>query len=263
MGAVKHAWFSDPRFRRAVSKAIDRDAIVRGPLFGYGFKNWSTMTRGSRIWYSPELLGDDYDPPGAKRLLAELGMRDRNGDGVLEDAAGNRVSFTLKTNSDNSTRIAMDNLIRDDLSKVGIDVVPVQVDFNTLLTNIRTDFDYEAINSGLGSAVPSDPAMAGNFFRSSGASHYWHVRQSAPETPAEREIDAWFEGLADTLDDRVRHDLWKRIENRMNDQCFVVWLPSQMVRLPIRNDFGNIQPVPLPQRVLWNIDRVFARGQGR
>ena len=47
-GAVKHAWFADARFRRAVSKAIDRDAIMRGPLFGYGFKNWSTMTRGSQ-----------------------------------------------------------------------------------------------------------------------------------------------------------------------------------------------------------------------
>ena len=77
-------------------------------------------------------------------------MRDRNGDGVLEDAAGHRVSFTLKTNSDNGTRIAMDNLIRDDLAKVGIDVVPEQVEFKTLITNIRNDFDYDAINARAG-----------------------------------------------------------------------------------------------------------------
>jgi peptide/nickel transport system substrate-binding protein len=263
VGAVKHAWFADPRFRRAISKAIDRDAIMRGPLFGFGFKNWSTMTRGSRTWYSADVTGEDHDPEGAKKLLAELGMRDRNGDGVLEDAAGNRVSFTLKTNSDNATRIAMDNLIRDDLARVGIEVLPQQVEFKTLLGNIRNDFDYEAVNLGLGSAVPSDPAMAGNFYRSSGATHYWHVRQATPETAAERQIDAWFEVLADTLDDEVRHDRWRRIQDLMNQECFVVWLPSQVVRLPVRNGFGNLEPVALPHRVLWNIDRVFTRASAR
>jgi peptide/nickel transport system substrate-binding protein len=259
VGAVKHAWFSDARFRRAVSKAIDRDAINRGPLFGYGFKNWSTMTRGSRTWYSPEVTGEDHDTARAKQLLAEIGMRDRNGDGVLEDAAGHRVSFTLKTNSDNATRIAEDNLIRDDLARVGIEVLPMQVDFKTLLGSVRNDFDYEAVNLGLGSAVPSDPAMAGNFFRSSGATHYWHVRQATPESPAERQIDAWFEELADTLDDGVRHDRWRRIQDLVNRECFVVWLPSQMVRLPVRNGFGNIEPAALPHRLLWNVDRVFVR----
>jgi peptide/nickel transport system substrate-binding protein len=263
VGAIQHAWFSDPRFRRAVSKAIDRDAMVRGPLFGYGFKNWSTMTRGSKLWYSADVTGDDYDPAGAKRLLADLGMLDRNGDDVLEDAAGNRVSFALKTNSDNATRVAMDNLIRDDLARVGIEVIPQSVDFKSLIGNLRNDFDYQAVNLGLGSSVPSDPAMAGNFYRSSGASHYWHVRQATPETATERQIDAWFEVLADTLDDAVRHESWRRIEKLINQDCFVIWLPSQMVRLPVRNGFGNLDPVALPHRVLWNIDRVFVRAGTR
>ena len=260
VGPVRFAWFSNPTFRRAVSKAIDRDAIIRGPLFGFGFKNWSTMTRGSRDWYTPSVKGDDYDPEAAKRLLAGLGFKDRNGDGVLEDGARHPVSFTLKTNADNQTRVAMASLIRDDLAKVGIQVDLAQVDVKTLITNVRSDFDYQAVLLGLGSAVPSDPSMAGNFYRSSGATHYWNVRQKSPATPAEREIDAWFEVNADTLDDAVRHATWTRIQNLLNQQCFVIWLPSQMVKLPARNGFGNLQPVALPHRLLWNIDRVFVRG---
>jgi peptide/nickel transport system substrate-binding protein len=261
VGATRYAWFSNPRFRRAVSKAIDRDAIIRGPLFGYGFKNWSTMTSGSREWYTPEIGGDDfdYDPSGAKRLLAELGMRDRDGDGVLEDSAGHPVGFTLKTNGDSQTRIAMSNLIKDDLARVGIRVTPVQVDIKTLITNVRSDFDYEAVLLGLGSSVPSDPAMAGNFYRSSGATHYWTARQKSPATAAEREIDSLFEVNADTLDDAVRHRTWTRIQSLLNQQCFVIWLPSQRVKLPARNGFGNLRPVALPHRLLWNIDRVFVR----
>ncbi|MBI1798681.1 MAG: ABC transporter substrate-binding protein [Candidatus Eisenbacteria bacterium] len=259
VGRVRHAWFSDPLFRRAVSKAIDREAIIRSTLFGFGFKNWSTMTRGNREWFSPELTGDDYDVEGAKRLLAKIGMRDRDGDGTLEDATGHRVSFTLKTNGDAQVRVATDNLIRDDLARVGIEAIPVQVDIKTLITNIRSDFDYEAVTLGLGSAVPPDPAMAANFYRSSGTTHYWNVRQSAPETAAEREIDRRFEVLADTLDPGARHASWKRIEQIINQQCLLVWLPSQMIRLPVRDGFGNLHPVALPHRLLWNIDRVFVK----
>jgi peptide/nickel transport system substrate-binding protein len=259
VGRVKHGWFADARFRRAVSKAIDRDAMIRGPMFGFGYKNWSTMTRGSVGWFTAGVTGDDYDPAGARQLLAQMGLRDRNGDGILEDAAGHRVGFTLKTNSDNDTRVAIDNLIKDDLARVGIDVTPVEVDFKTLVNNVRSDFDYEAISLGLGSAVPSDPAMAANFYRSSGATHYWHARQRTPETAAEREIDHLFEVLADSLDESVRHATWTRVQRVLNDQCFVVWLPSQVMKIPVRNGFGNLQPVALPHRVLWNIDRVFER----
>jgi peptide/nickel transport system substrate-binding protein len=217
------------------------------------------MTRGSRQWYTPNITGDDYDPEGAKRLLAGLGLRDHDRDSVLEDAGGHPVSFTLKTNGDSQTRVAICNLIKDDLARVGIQTTLVQVDMNTLVTNTRSDFDYQAVLTGLGSAVPSDPAMAANFYRSSGATHYWNVRQKKPATAAERAIDSLFEINADTLDSAVRHETWTRIQRLLNQECFVIWLPSQMVKLPARNGFGNLQPVALPHRLLWNIDRVFVR----
>ncbi len=38
---VKYAWFSNPVFRRAVSMAVDRDALIRSVFFGEGTKSWS------------------------------------------------------------------------------------------------------------------------------------------------------------------------------------------------------------------------------
>ena len=55
----------------------------------------------------------------------------------------------MKTNSDNKMRVGMANFIRDDLAKVGIKVTLVPVDFNTLITNIRDDLQYDAILLGL------------------------------------------------------------------------------------------------------------------
>ena len=263
VGRVEYEWFRQADFRRAVSRAIDRDAIIRGPYFGDAFKNWSTLTAGSQEWFTPSITGDDYDPQSARRLLDGLGLRDRNGDGIREDSAGHPVRFTLTTNSDNAIHVAINNLIRDDLRQVGIRVIPVTEDLNALVTHVREDFRYEAVSLGLGSSVPSDPGMAAVFYRSSGNLHYWHVRQARPETEAEAEIDRLMEANVATNDSTVRHRTWLEIQQVLNRECFVIWLPSQIIRLPVRNGFGNIQPSLLPNRLLWNVDRIFVRSPRR
>lgn len=67
--------FRDTRVRRAVALAIDRQALVRGPLAGFG-------DVASQI-VAPGIFGHDdrlppipFDPRGACRLLAEAGYRD-------------------------------------------------------------------------------------------------------------------------------------------------------------------------------------------
>ncbi len=161
-------------FRRAVSMAIDRQAMIPSVFFGEGHKNWAIATPANKIFHSPDLVRDDYNVEESKKLLASLGFKDGNGDGVLEDTRGNPITFTLKTNSDNTLRIALANFVKDDLAKVGINVVLAPADFNTIITNIRADFQYDALLLGLQSGVPPDPAMMQNLYRSSGLTHFWN-----------------------------------------------------------------------------------------
>jgi peptide/nickel transport system substrate-binding protein len=259
VSGVKYSWFSDARFRRAVSKAIDREAIIRGPFFGHAVKNWSQSTAGNRTWYTPDIVAHDYDPEGAKALIAEMGYRDRDGDGIVEDPQGNTVSFTLKSNGDNAVRVAMMNLIRDDLAKIGVRCIPTPQDFNTLITNFRQDFNYEAGLLGLQSGTPPDPGQAQNVWMSSGLTHYWNIRQPKPETAAEAQIDALMDSLTVTADLARRKEHWRQIQNLVNQECFIVWLPTLKARIPIRNKFGNLQPSVMAHRVLWNIDRVYVK----
>ena len=259
---VKYAWFSSRDFRRAVSMAIDRDAIIRSIFFGEGERNWSLMTPGYRAFFTPRTTAPDHDPPAARRLLARLGLRDRDGDGVIEDAKDNPVRFTLKTNA-GSTRVQMANFVRDDLARVGIQCTVAAVDFNTLLQNMREDFDYDAVLAGLGAAVPPDPGMCGNFYRSSGISHFWNTRQTRPETPAEARLDALFDELLRPGSLVARQRLSAELDQIVDDQCWLIWLPTMKAKLPVRNRFGNAHPTILPQRLLWNIETVFVKPQGR
>src|SRR5207249_2200081 len=187
--AFKYHWFANRDFRRAVSMAIDRDALIRGPFYGYGLKNWSSPTIASKQWGSHGIVGVDYDPAGARQILDRLGMKDRDGDGIREDEHGHPIRFTIKTNADNVMRIQMLSLIKDDLAKVGVACVPAPVEFNTMNTNFRQDFQYEAALGGLGTAVPPDPGMYANFITSRGLLHYWDVKQDHPATAAESQLD--------------------------------------------------------------------------
>jgi len=259
VGAVKYAWFSNPVFRRAVSMAIDRDAMIPSIYFGFGVKNWSTVTPGNKVWYSPDVLKWDYNVEEARRLLASIGLRDGNGDGVLEDGKGNPVSFTLKTNSDNLMRVAIGNFVRDDLAKVGIRLTLTPIDFNTLITNLRDDFQYDAILLGLQSGVPPDPALGQNVYRSSGRTHQWNPSQPKPETPQEARIDQLMDVIVGNPSLEARKTAWREVENTINDQSWLIWLPTRIARLPMSNRFGNAKPSVIPHRLLWNIDQVYVK----
>jgi peptide/nickel transport system substrate-binding protein len=256
---TKYDWFRERDFRRAVSLAVDREGLIRGPFYGYAVKNWSTSTPGNKQWYTPEVKGWDHDPERAKQLLAGLGFKDTNGDGFLEDAEGRPVTFNLKTNGDNAVRMALCSFIRDDLAKVGIKAIPTGVDFNTLVTNIREDFQYEAILLGLQSGVPPDPGMGQNVWRSSGPTHYWNVRQTRPETAVEARLNELMDENLRTLDPSERRRIWIEMQQLVNDECFFIWLPTLRARVPIRNWFGNLQPSVIPHRIIWNIDRVYMK----
>jgi peptide/nickel transport system substrate-binding protein len=256
---TKYAWFREAAFRRAVSMAIDREAMIPSIFFGEGVKNWAIATPSNKLWHSPDLVHYDYNPGEAKKILAGLGFRDGNGDGVLDDRAGNPIGFVLKTNSDNTLRVAIGNFIKDDLAKVGIRVTLAPVDFNTLITNIRADFQYEAILLGLQSSVPPDPGMMQNVYRSSGLTHFWNLTQPKPETPEEARIDRLMDDITFKQDLDARKRAYKEVETIVNEQSWFIWLPIREQKLPVSNRFGNVQPSILAHRILWNITHIYAK----
>ncbi len=256
---VKYGWFSSRDFRKAVSKAIDREAIIKSVYFGHAVKNWSTSTPGNKTWYTPEAAHYDYDPEGAKQLIAGLGWRDRDGDGFVEDNTGKTVRFSLKTNSSNVMRVASANFIKDDLAKIGIQCDASPLEFNSLITNLRQDFQYESILLGLQSGVPPDPGMGQNVWRSGGLTHYWNIKQPKAETETEAKVDALMEANVTTMDMAERKRTWAEMQSLINEECFIIWLPCMIYKVPVRNRFGNVHPTVIPHRIIWNIDRVFMK----
>jgi peptide/nickel transport system substrate-binding protein len=135
----------DVRVRRALTLAIDRPALVNAVRSGYG--RVATSTVAPELWQHDSTAGRDlrYDPAEARRLLAEAGLMDRDGDGVLETAAGHPFRVTLKFAHGNQERRDIGEIVQAGLRRVGVAVELREVEFNTLMNQAsdarKRDFD--------------------------------------------------------------------------------------------------------------------------
>jgi ABC-type transport system substrate-binding protein len=103
--------FDDVRVRRAISLAVDRDALVARDLAGHGWPAYGPIPSASS-WYAPDVeqLGG-FDPESAEELLDAAGFP-RDPDGV-------RLRFRALVLEDATLRRAAASLV-DMLGRVGV-----------------------------------------------------------------------------------------------------------------------------------------------
>ncbi len=233
----KRQWFSLTEFRQAVSCCLDRDAMIRNVLAGFGSPQEGPMNASCGFFFNPQTERYGYDPARARQLLARGGFS--YGDGVLRDRDGRQVEFTILTNSNNADRIQIASIIQDDLKRAGMKVNLLPVEFNTLVTRLTVSNDWEAILIGLTGGI--EPHNGRNVWDSRGHLHMWNL---APDevTPWEREIDRLFAEGARELDEVRRkriYDRWQEIASR---ELPLIYTVNATVMQAVRNRFENLRP---------------------
>lgn len=239
----KVAWFRDARFRRAISHAVDRGSMVRNIYRGLGYPQYAPFSSAPgpfRMDVEPYV----QDVAKAKSLLAEMGLTDRNGDGVIEDGAGHKVSFTIVTNAGNNVREEMCNYIATDLRKLGIEVNVLFLEFNQLVDKLDVNFDWEAMVMGFTSGW--DPHGGSNFWKSNSENHLWWPKQAKPGFPWEQRIDEIFTRGVQELDRDKRRAMYQEWIKIVRDEQPVVYLAIPERVDAIRKRFGNVFPSPGP-----------------
>lgn len=254
---VKLKWFRETKFRQAVSFAIDRPSIAQSTLGGRGEPNYGFMTKGHQRWYNTNIMQYPYDPARARKLLTEIGIMDRNNDGLLEDAQGNVIEFEMNTNAGNSRREKGAIIVQDDLKKLGIRANFRPLDFNSIVQKMTHTFDFECIFLGLASESV-DPAEGLNVLRSSGFSHEWFPRQKKPSTDWEARIDFLMEANLKTLDFAQRKKYFDEVQAIMAEQMPMIPTVAMNAYSAVRNNIGNLRPiVHHHNRLIWNIEELY------
>lgn len=116
--------FSDVRFNRAMSLAMNRDEINEIVYLGQGKPMQGVPAEPKTVSFvSDGVLSRDigYDPEAAMALLAGMGLKDSDGDGTLERPDGKPLVVRLVYSSQGAP-VKMQELVRDYWSAVGVRV---------------------------------------------------------------------------------------------------------------------------------------------
>jgi peptide/nickel transport system substrate-binding protein len=259
--ARKQAWFRDLKFRQAVSEAIDRDSIVRLVYGARGTALWGNVGPGNKLWINQAIPHPQRSIETARQLLKSAGFS-WNGSGQLLDSSGRAVEFSIVTSSSNTQRMKMATLIQDDLSHLGMQVHVVPLDFRAMLDRVFQSFDYEGAIMGLGGGDP-DPNPEMNVWLSNGATHLWHLNQTQPATPWEREIDTLMQQQMVTLNYAKRKQLYDRVQQIIAYNLPFIFLATPDVLVGAKTQIGNFRPAVLDHYTLWNADELYLRNPAR
>jgi peptide/nickel transport system substrate-binding protein len=113
---------AQPEVRRAITTALDREEMLQVLGGGYGLVANASVPPFHK-GYDPTMEAAlPHDPDQARRMLAEAGWVDRDGDGVRERADGLPLSITLNANTESRQRVEVAEVIQAQLAEVGIQV---------------------------------------------------------------------------------------------------------------------------------------------
>jgi len=181
----------DLRVRRAMSKAINRAALVERVMEGAAVSTGQLMPEGF-FGFTPALKPEAYDPEGARKLLTEAGYPD--GFGLTLHAPNNRYV--------NDEQIAQ--AIAQMLARVGIqtrvDAMPASVYFSR---GSKLEFSFMLVGWGAETMEASSPlkALLATFSKDKGMGAANRGRYSNPK------LDAVLDQALTTVDDARRERL--------------------------------------------------------
>lgn len=117
---LKKPLFSDSRVREAIAHAINKPAIVKGVLKGYG--KVADLPSSPVSWAYPpddQIKKFDFNPAKSRQLLKEAGLL-WNGKLKRFEQKGKPVEFTMITNKGNAEREKVAQMMQQFLADVGI-----------------------------------------------------------------------------------------------------------------------------------------------
>ena len=195
-GDRRAPWLQHDVLRRAISLAVDRQLFANTVFLGAGVPVYGPITPANRKWFA-NLPPMPHDPERAKRELATIGLTDRNGDGLLEDANNQPVRFSLLAQKGNTSIERGAAVIRDELKKIGVTVDVVALDGNSVIQRFLSG-KYDAVYFRV-TTTDTDPADQPGFLAQLGQRARLEPRaEDAGDRvgSAHRRLDAPTDGVA-------------------------------------------------------------------
>jgi peptide/nickel transport system substrate-binding protein len=214
--------FSDKKVRWALSHLVDRKSIIEKISYGKAIPIQSPIYYNQKKYFNSELPDIPFDIEKAKKLLAEAGWTDSDGNGILDkviDGKKTEFKFTFLLNT-NPTRQQTCLIIIDALKKVGIQADVQQLEWSVYLDKTKKHEFDATMGAWVLGVTPPDPYQIFHSSQMKGeGSNY--ISYNNPES------DKLIEEYRNETDDAKQVDIIKRWQKIIYDDqpCTFLWTP--------------------------------------
>jgi ABC-type transport system substrate-binding protein len=209
-------YFSDKRVRRALTHAFDRQRIIDNVYAGLGTVATGPFAPDSPA-NDPEIKPIPFDLGAAKKLLAEAGWTDTDGDGIIDkelhagDGKRSPFEFRLMFVTGYRESEVFAKIFADDLLKVGVKMLLDPQEFS-LITKRKDERQFDAVTLSWMTPWLTDPYQV------------WHSSQvDVPKGSnaigfRNPEADKIMEELRVTFDPEARNRLLRAFHRIVHDE---------------------------------------------
>ena len=202
--------------RKALAYGIDREKLAKDAVFGFGDPAYSE--NDGMPWSNPDVK-IVTDVEYAKKLLADNGWKDTDGDGIVEKN-GLKAEFKCYYPSSDSVRQAVGLAAAEQARELGISIILEGSNWDEISKNMFSN----AVLMGWGS---SDPRTTYSLFHSSNKlrDDYYN-----PEGFDNKKVDAYLESAVKAVRAEDAYEYWKKSQwdgttgSSMKGDCPWVWL---------------------------------------
>lgn len=156
---VWRALFRDVRFRRALSLGIDREEINQIVYFGLAIPGNNTVLPESPLFkphYQVRWAG--HDPRQANALLDQIGLTNRNAEGVRLLADGRPLEIVVETPGEDTEQTDVLQIVREDWMKIGVKLFVKPSQRELLRNRVYAGETQMSVWSGIENGIPT-PAL--------------------------------------------------------------------------------------------------------
>lgn len=216
--------FEDSRVRQALCYALDKQQILDFVSDGKGTPIGSSMYPAFGKYYMEE-LNDIYqtDLDKAKQLLSEAGYPDG-------------FSFVLTVPSNYAQHVDTAQVLVEQYKQIGVDVQIELIDWDTWLSRVYRDRDYEATVVGVDASSLTARALLERFVSDAG-NNFTNYKNTA--------YDEAFARAKASTDDAKKVKLYQECERILAEDAANVYIQDLPELVAIRKGYTGYQFYPL------------------
>jgi peptide/nickel transport system substrate-binding protein len=221
--------FQDRRVRQAINYAIDKQAIIKNTLSGFG-KPIATSVIPEAFGHNPNIKPYPYDPEKAKQLLAEAGYP--NGFEVGFDTTSGRYPQDKE----------VAEVVSGQLAKVGIKVNVQTFEWGAFYDGVKAKKRAPIHNIGMSDELFDAEKTFSLHFK---AGTIWS-RWNNPE------FDKLLDAARATMDEKARQQALWRAGQIQHDEAPMIFLYQISYLYGVNKRVKNWQPTSIEPILVWD-----------